>query len=144
MYIACVFSPYIDCSQLQTLTILCYLPLPHIQFNYRPADADWSREMRGNPLISTVDLHSYLIVFTQRDQEKAQDLVQTLKRVAPPMGFQIGRETVCRAPDDRTDTFLRVIRDSMEAGRTQMVSCKGGAGVFYVVRLPEHKIYAQA
>lgn len=77
--------------------------------------------MRGNTLISTVPLSNYMIVFAPRDGDKAQDFVQTLKRVGPPMGIDVRDPAMYKASDDRTDTFLRILNDKMNP-TTQMVS----------------------
>ena len=42
------------------------------QYKYDPNSADWSREMRGKPLLSGVNLTEYMILFTNRDAPKAQ------------------------------------------------------------------------
>lgn len=36
-----------------------------------------------------VPLHNWLLVFTRRDQGKAGDFLQTMKRVCPPMGIEV-------------------------------------------------------
>ena len=38
------------------------VPVP--QYNYNPANADWSRERRGQHLLSTVIMEHYMILFT--------------------------------------------------------------------------------
>ena len=90
------------------------------QFKYKPADADWSREMRGNTLISAISLRNYMVLFTSRDYEKAQDFVQTLRRVGPPMGINIGDARMLQCQDDRTDTILRTIKNNLD-DHVQMV-----------------------
>ena len=76
--------------------------------------------MRGNRLISTVNLHTFMVVCTGRDMGVAQDFVQTLQRVGAPMGLEVGNPAVFKAPDDRTDTFLKIIVGNL-TGDTQMV-----------------------
>ena len=91
-------------------------------FVYKAADADWSREMKGQKLISTVDLVKYLLLFSRRDSLKAQDFFNTLAKVGPPMGMNIADPIVCELADDRTDTFLRAIKDNLTPD-VQMVIC---------------------
>ena len=92
-----------------------------LQFTYDPNSADWSREMRGNPLISTVNLEHYMVVFAPKDEPKAHDFCQTLDRVGHPMGIAVGKPNLVCAPDDRTNTILRVIEQNL-SDQTQMVS----------------------
>ena len=58
-------------------------------FSYKPEDADWSREMRGNRLISCIPLNHWVMIHTGRDESKARDFLGNLKRVGPPMGIQV-------------------------------------------------------
>lgn len=77
--------------------------------------------MRGNTLISAVPLTNIMMVFTSRDGDKADDFVQTLRRVGPPMGINVApKVAMLQAQDDRTDTILRVISNNL-TDTTQMV-----------------------
>ncbi len=49
--------------------------------------------MRGTKVISAVSLHNYIILFTRRDSGVAEDFINTLQRVGPPMGIDIGQPT---------------------------------------------------
>ncbi|XP_062615032.1 piwi-like protein 1, partial [Saccostrea cucullata] len=80
------------------------------ELSYRQEDADWSRDMRGKKLITPVNLENWVIVFTRRNSPQAQDLVQTLSRVGPPMGMQINSPTICELPDDRNDSYLTALK----------------------------------
>ncbi|XP_061163361.1 piwi-like protein 1 isoform X1 [Saccostrea echinata] len=80
------------------------------ELSYRQEDADWSRDMRGKKLITPVNLDNWVIVFTRRNSPQAQDLVQTLSRVGPPMGMQINSPTICELPDDRNDSYLTALK----------------------------------
>ena len=91
-------------------------------FQYKPSDADWSREMKGHQLISAVPLNKFLLLFSRRDSAKAQDFFNCLAKVGPPMGMQIADPIVCELADDRTDTFLRTIKDNL-TDDLQMVIC---------------------
>ena len=58
-------------------------------FSYKIQDADWSRETRGKELISSVNLTSWVLLYSQRDSNVAQDFRSTLGRVCGPMGMQV-------------------------------------------------------
>ena len=92
-----------------------------VQFSYRPGEPDWSREMRGAQLISAVNHQNYMMVFTSRDADKAQDLFQSLQRVGPPMGMRFDEPMLAELPNDRTQTFLQGIERQLTP-ETQMVS----------------------
>ena len=61
------------------------------QLTYKVEDADWSRDMRGKNVISAIPLRTWLVLCTTRDEAIAQDFVQTLVKVNPPMGIQLER-----------------------------------------------------
>ena len=49
--------------------------------------------MRGAALHSTVNLDTWLLVYTNRDSANAKDFEQTLGKVGGPMGISIARAT---------------------------------------------------
>jgi aubergine-like protein len=61
------------------------------QYSYKIQEADWTREMRGAQLISAVALTNWAVICTQRDQQNAQDMAQTLMKVAGPMGMHMSQ-----------------------------------------------------
>lgn len=61
------------------------------QYSYDPKTADWSREMRGIPLYSTVNLSNWLLIYSTRDSNNAKDFEQTLEKVGGPMGIRVAR-----------------------------------------------------
>ena len=64
-----------------------------LQYSYDPKSADWSREMRGMALHSTVNLESWVLIYTNRDGANAKDFEQTLKKVGGPMGIEVSNAT---------------------------------------------------
>jgi aubergine-like protein len=91
-------------------------------YTYKPAEADWSREMRGQKLISCVNLTSWILLCTRRDGAKAQEFLSNLMRVGPPMGIQIRGPTICELPDENTQQYIRTIKERLDAN-TQLVMC---------------------
>jgi len=61
------------------------------QYTYPKDNADWSREMRGQPLLSSVPLKNWVMMCTQRDQSNATDLYSTLQKVCAGMGMGIDK-----------------------------------------------------
>uniref|UniRef100_A0A8B9HVV6 Piwi-like protein 1 n=1 Tax=Astyanax mexicanus TaxID=7994 RepID=A0A8B9HVV6_ASTMX len=82
-----------------------------VQYDYNPWAADWSKEMRGLPLISSMPLESWLMFYTRRNSDVAQSLLQTLNRVSGPMGIQY---------EDRQESLLRALQQNVGPD-TQMV-----------------------
>ncbi|CAB3989275.1 piwi 1 [Paramuricea clavata] len=91
-------------------------------YNYKPAEAEWSREMRGADLRSTVPLDSWMLLSTSRDSGIAQDFLQTLQRVCGPMGIKVAKPMMCELRDDKTETYLRTMQEKM-TDSVRMVTC---------------------
>ncbi|KAL0186703.1 hypothetical protein M9458_018373, partial [Cirrhinus mrigala] len=60
-------------------------------YEYNPWTADWTKEMRGLPLISCMSLDNWLMFYTRRNADVAQSLLQTLNKVSGPMGIRMQR-----------------------------------------------------
>ena len=52
-------------------------------------EADWSRQMVKEHVISSVPLVNWLLLVTRRDSSKASDLIEMMKKVCPPMGIEV-------------------------------------------------------
>ncbi|CAH3013726.1 unnamed protein product [Porites evermanni] len=81
-------------------------------YSYDPKTADWSREMRGMPLHSSVNLENWLLVFSSRDTGNAKDFGSTLMKVCGPMGMRVAPAIEIRLENDRTDNYLQAIKDN--------------------------------
>ncbi|KAM4616451.1 piwi-like protein 1 isoform 1-T1 [Polymixia lowei] len=88
-------------------------------YDYKPWAADWSKEMRGVPLISSPQLESWLIFYTRRNANEAQNLLQTLHRVSSPLGFRMQRPVMVEY-EDYQESLLRALQHNV-GQHTQMV-----------------------
>ncbi|XP_051508988.1 piwi-like protein 1 [Myxocyprinus asiaticus] len=88
-------------------------------FEYNPWAADWSKEMRGFPLISCMPLDNWLMFYTRRNADVAQSLLQTLNKVAGPMGIHMQRAIMIEY-EDRQESLLRALQQNVSP-ETQMV-----------------------
>ena len=98
---------------------------PSPQYTYPSDNADWTKELRGKRVIAPAKLLDYIVVFTRRDSEKAHDFVNTLQRVGPPMGMQVGRPNMVELSTDKTDVMMDHIASNLRQGATQLVSMLG-------------------
>eukprot|EP00112_Aurelia_sp_Birch-Aquarium-sp1_P026327 Seg928.2 transcript_id=Seg928.2/GoldUCD/mRNA.D3Y31 product="Piwi-like protein 2" protein_id=Seg928.2/GoldUCD/D3Y31 len=76
-------------------------------------EADWGREATRETVISAVNLRNWLVVFTKRDESKALEFCNTMFKCAPQMGIQVAQPTHVQLRDDRTETYLKSIRDHL-------------------------------
>uniref|UniRef100_A0A8P4KP93 Piwi like RNA-mediated silencing 1 n=1 Tax=Dicentrarchus labrax TaxID=13489 RepID=A0A8P4KP93_DICLA len=63
-------------------------------YDYNPKAADWSREMRGLPVISAPPLNNWIMFHTRRNGGEAQSLLQTLHKVSAPLGICLQRAII--------------------------------------------------
>ncbi|NXC19686.1 PIWL1 protein, partial [Corythaeola cristata] len=89
-----------------------FLSLPYLQLNYNPQFADWSKETRGVPLICPKPLDNWLLLYTRRNFDTANTLLQNLFKVTPSMGIRMNKATMIEV-DDRTEAYLRALQQSI-------------------------------
>uniref|UniRef100_A0AAQ4QE31 Piwi like RNA-mediated silencing 1 n=1 Tax=Gasterosteus aculeatus aculeatus TaxID=481459 RepID=A0AAQ4QE31_GASAC len=88
-------------------------------YDYRPSEAEWSREMRGLPLISAPPLENWLFLTTRRTSTEAQALLQSLNRVSGPLNIRIQRPVMIEY-EDHQESLLRTLQQNV-GPQTQMV-----------------------
>ncbi|MCJ8735396.1 hypothetical protein PDJAM_G00246210 [Pangasius djambal] len=81
-------------------------------YEYNPWAADWSKEMRGLPLISSMPLENWLMFYTRRNADVAHSLLQTLNKVTGPMGIRMQRAGMIEY-DDRQEALLRALQQNV-------------------------------
>ncbi|KFW03842.1 Piwi-like 1 [Eurypyga helias] len=90
-------------------------------FDYNAQFGDWSKETRGVPLICAKPLDNWLLIYTRRNFDAANTLLQNLFKVTPAMGIRINKATVIEV-DDRTEAYLRVLQQNVTPD-TNIVFC---------------------
>ncbi|XP_026198317.1 piwi-like protein 1 isoform X1 [Anabas testudineus] len=88
-------------------------------YEYNPWAADWSKEMRGVPLISSPPLNNWLVFHTRRNGNETQSLLQTLNKVSGPLGIRIQRAVMIMY-EDHQESLLRALQHNV-GPQTQMV-----------------------
>nr|AGL54162.1 PIWI-like protein 1 [Ambystoma mexicanum] len=89
--------------------------------DYTPHSADWTRETRGLHLTSAKSLDNWLLIYTRRNYDAANALVQNLFKVTPAMGIKMNKAIMVEV-EDRTEAYLRALKQSVTS-ETQMVVC---------------------
>ncbi|XP_078682107.1 piwi-like protein 1 [Branchiostoma floridae x Branchiostoma belcheri] len=91
--------------------------------DFKRENADWSREMRSRALLSTRPLKEWLLIFPRRLGQSANDFLGALKQVGPAMDLQITNPVMVDIEDDQARSYLRVMKELLKPGVTQMVVC---------------------
>uniref|UniRef100_A0A8B9HXL6 Piwi-like protein 1 n=1 Tax=Astyanax mexicanus TaxID=7994 RepID=A0A8B9HXL6_ASTMX len=92
-------------------------------YDYNPWAADWSKEMRGLPLISSMPLESWLMFYTRRNSDVAQSLLQTLNRVSGPMGIRMQRASLLRALQQNVGPDTQMVVVILPTNRKDKYDC---------------------
>ncbi|XP_010132094.1 PREDICTED: piwi-like protein 1 [Buceros rhinoceros silvestris] len=90
-------------------------------FDYNPQFADWSREIRAVPLNCAKPLDNWLLLYSRRNYDSANTLLQNLFRVTPPMGIRMNMATMIEV-EDRTEAYLRALQQNITPD-TNIVVC---------------------
>ncbi|XP_042343719.1 LOW QUALITY PROTEIN: piwi-like protein 1 [Plectropomus leopardus] len=88
-------------------------------YEYNAWAADWAREMRGMPVISSPQLNNWLLFHTPRNANEAQNLLQALNRVTGPLGIRMQRAILIKY-EDHQEALLRALQSNV-GPQTQMV-----------------------
>ncbi|CAL1616189.1 unnamed protein product [Knipowitschia caucasica] len=88
-------------------------------YEYDANSADWAREMRGIPVISAPPLSNWLMLFTRRNMNEAQGLLQSLGKVSGPLGIRLQRSVMIEY-EDHQESLLRALQQNVTP-QTQMV-----------------------
>ncbi|XP_014665207.1 PREDICTED: protein argonaute-3-like, partial [Priapulus caudatus] len=84
------------------------------------ASCEWTNIATRNTVLNPVNLRTWVIFFTRRDATKASDFVQALKSTSLVMGMQVANPRMYELKDERTDTYVRSITESINPN-VQMV-----------------------
>ncbi|XP_078658725.1 piwi-like protein 1 isoform X2 [Branchiostoma floridae x Branchiostoma belcheri] len=85
-------------------------------------EADFGREVTKEPVLVPVDLQCWMVLFFSRDESKANDFITMMKKVCPSLGIRVNNPLQFRLENDRTETYLRIIRDNLKP-QVQLVVC---------------------
>lgn len=75
--------------------------------------ADFSNATGQKPPITPVNLNNWVIIYYQKDNQRAQDLIASMKSQARKLGMQIAVPVALPLRDDKTATYIRAISDNM-------------------------------
>ncbi|ESO83925.1 hypothetical protein LOTGIDRAFT_210915 [Lottia gigantea] len=112
----------LDCNTIDMQGRL--LPVENIHFDRYVArdvqNADWGRESSNNRCLVSVELKDWVVLATARDISKASGFIEMMSKVCPKMGIMIHSPKERKLVDDRTETFIRTLREVITP-TTQMV-----------------------
>ena len=75
--------------------------------------ADWGRQATSSKVITAVDFRNWVILYVKRDHPRAQSFIETMMKCCPQMGIMCDNPSRCELQDDRTETFIRALREQI-------------------------------
>jgi len=76
--------------------------------------ADWGRAATNNPVLTSIPLSKWAIFFMNRNSKEVQEFCKVMQQQGPKMGINIANPKVVALPNDRTETYLKAIRDVID------------------------------
>ncbi|XP_071132212.1 piwi-like protein 1 [Mytilus edulis] len=75
--------------------------------------ADWGRDATRKTVITAVDLKNWIVLYTKRDSAAVQEYISMMLKCCPQMGIQCNNPTRYELRDDRTETYIKSLRDNI-------------------------------
>lgn len=85
-------------------------------------EADFFRDVSRSTVLKAVTINNWIMVFTQRDNLKAQNFVEKFIEVSSKVGMKVRPPKLIAIRDDRSDTFKQAIASSINE-QMQLVVC---------------------
>ncbi|XP_037072584.1 piwi-like protein Ago3 [Pollicipes pollicipes] len=73
-------------------------------------DCSWDRAIKSNKALTTVDLRCWLVVFLNRNEHAARQLVNSLMQACQGVGMNAVQPQMVSLPNERTETFVDAMR----------------------------------
>jgi aubergine-like protein len=84
-------------------------------------NADFSRGATNNEVLEAVDLHTWLIIYCERDDRAAKSFLSLFSKVTGPMGIRVSEPKVEVLRNDKTDTYVNALRTNLNNPKIQIV-----------------------
>jgi aubergine-like protein len=84
--------------------------------------AEFNKDVGFEAMITAVPLKNWVVVFARKDQNRAFEFVNTVKKVCGPLGMDVTDPQPSELSDDRTETYLAALRQVINK-HLQMVVC---------------------
>jgi len=80
---------------------------------------DWGRTSTTKPVLKSIDLNKWCLIYPRREENTAKSLVKVLCNVSPKMGLRVQQPKVLAIVQDRNDEYMKAIKDMPK--ETQLV-----------------------
>ncbi|CAJ1068058.1 piwi-like protein 1 isoform X1 [Xyrichtys novacula] len=81
-------------------------------YEFNMYSADWSKEMRGVPLIGSPPLNNWFVFYTARNKKETSAFLDNLHRVSSPLGIRMQRPVMIEY-EDYQESLLRALQHNV-------------------------------
>lgn len=86
------------------------------------AKADWGRAATSNPVLSPIPITKWAIFFLDKNTQIVQSFVSCMQQQARKMGLNFAAPKPVKLPNDRTETYLAALKESIVPDAQLMVT----------------------
>ena len=76
--------------------------------------ADWTREVTTNNCLTSQPLKKWVVVYVAKNADVVKNFVSLMIKLAPKMGIQVAQPAMLELPNDRPETYVTNIRNSVD------------------------------
>ena len=76
--------------------------------------ADWTREVTTNNCLTNQPLKKWVVVYVAKNADVVKNFVSLMIKLAPKMGIQVAQPAMVELPNDRPETYVTNIRNSVD------------------------------
>merc|ERR1719187_877183 len=76
----------------------------------------------NNHMLTAVDLKKWTVVYVQKNEAVVQNFVSLMIKLSPKMGMKVAQPELSQLANDRTETYLKAIRDTVNPSMQLVVA----------------------
>ena len=85
------------------------------------AQADFGRAATSNEVLEAIDLQTWLVIYTDRDQKQAASFIDLMLKISRPMGISVSPPITEVLKNDRTESYVQALRNQLNNSKIQIV-----------------------
>lgn len=76
---------------------------------------DFNRHVTNNCMLKVIDLKSWLVIYTRKDERATKNFVELMERNSRPMGMDVCQPRLQCLQDDKTETYVKMLRSCINS-----------------------------
>lgn len=76
---------------------------------------DFNKHVISHNMLKVINLKSWLIIYTRKDEKATRSFIELMERNARPMGMEVCKPQVQCLQDDKTETYVKMLRSCINS-----------------------------